>query len=153
MFLPILLLAAPLQSAELAPLDFLVGHCWRGDFSAEEQDTHCFDRTERGEVRDRHEVVRAGAKVYWGETLYRWDGVASVIRYTYTDSSGGVSTGTARPDGADLDFSDQSYTAQDGSKITLSTRWVRAGDNAYEAVVTSGTHTGIPKRTRYVRTD
>ena len=152
MLLPILFLTAPFQ-AELAPLDFLVGHCWRGDFSAEQQDTHCFDRTDAGQVRDRHEVVHKGEKVYWGETIYRWDAAASVIRYTYTDSSGGISTGTARPDGTGLDFGDESYTDKDGGKISLSTRWIRAGDDAYETLVTSSAHTGIPRRTRYVRID
>ena len=52
---------APLR-AELEPLRFLLGHCWRGEFRNGSVDVHCFESVYGGQhVRDRHEVTGSGA--------------------------------------------------------------------------------------------
>lgn len=121
----------------LAPLDFLVGHCWRGTLPTGDVNTHCFDRID-GQVRDRHDVLRAGKKVYGGETLYAWDGEARGIAFTYTGMGGTGGKGSARADGQDLDFGSTDY-ASGNATITVATRWVRIGDTAYEARDSSAT--------------
>lgn len=140
---------SPLQTAELAPLDFLVGHCWRGDLNAQDADTHCFTAGE-GEVRDRHEVHRGGKLVYWGVTVYAWDAGAGAIRFTYSDPSGVVGKGTVRRDGRDLDFGTNQYAAGD-KKVSITSRWVRVGDNAYDAVDVAPDAPAFNHTIRYTR--
>jgi uncharacterized protein YndB with AHSA1/START domain len=119
----------------LAPLDFLVGHCWKGMLPTGEPNIHCFDRVD-GNVRDRHEVLRDGKKVYGGETIYAWDGDARTVRFVYTGMGGSGGKGMMRPDGADLDFGSNDYSSGSGT-ITVATRWVRVAPDAYEARDTS----------------
>ena len=134
----------------LAPLDFLAGHCWRGNLPNGDLNTHCFDRVD-GTIRDRHEVLRAGTKVYGGETIYAWDGDARTIRFTYTGMDGSVTQGTARQDGPDLDFGSSDYPLGAG-KVTIATRWVRVAPNAYEGRDTSA-DARFNRTTRYERVD
>ena len=142
---------APALRQGLEPLAFLVGHCWRGTFPSGEVDTHCYESVYGGQhVRDVHEVT-GGARAYRGETLYSWDGGARTVAYTYWNSSGGVSRGTMRPDGARLSFGDEAYTAPDGRRITISTHWRRAGDEAYEAVMASPQAPAMNRTVRYER--
>ena len=115
----------------LAPLDFLTGHCWRGTLPTGDINTHCFDRMD-GKIRDRHDVIRAGKKVYGGETLYTWDGEARTIAFTYTGLGGTGGKGKARADGEDIDFGSTDYASGSGT-ITVATRWVRIAPNVYEA--------------------
>ena len=142
--------AAPALRQGLEPLAVLVGHCWRGDFGGGRQDTHCFESVYGGQhVRDRHEVT-GGAAVYRGETLYSWDGAAGAVTFTYWNSAGGVSRGTMRPGEGRLDFGDESYTAPDGRRITISTHWRLDGDS-YEAVMRSPESPEMNRTVRYSR--
>ena len=137
----------------LEPLDFLVGHCWRGRFASGEEDTHCFESVYGGQhVRDRHEVT-GGANVYRGETLYSWDGTANAVTYTYWNSLGGVSRGTMRPDSGRLSFGEESYTDPQGRRITISTHWSRDRDAAYDAVSSSEQAPSMNRTVRYIRID
>ena len=130
--------APPPLRAELEPLRFLIGHCWRGEFKDGAVDTHCFESVYGGRhVRDRHEV-KGPAGLYRGETLYSWNGAAKQVEYTYWNSSGGVSRGTMAPRADGLDFGNETYTGPDGRKMTISTMWRKAGADAYEAVSTLG---------------
>lgn len=134
----------------LAPLDFLSGHCWRGNLPNGDLDTHCFNLA-GGQLTDHHEVVRAGAKVYWGDTAYlsERDG----IRWTYTDMSGGIMKGKVAPVPDGLDFGTADFVAKDGARFTIATRWVRIGDSAYEARDTSFSDARFNRTTRYTRID
>jgi uncharacterized protein YndB with AHSA1/START domain len=139
--------------AELEPLRFLLGHCWRGEFGSGAVDTHCFESAYGGQhVRDRHEVTGEG-KIYRGETLYSWDGAAKRVVYTYWNSSGGVSRGTMAATAAGLDFGDQLYTGADGGKMTISTLWRKVGSNAYETVSRAGTDPTGSRVVRYKRVE
>ncbi|HEX8574410.1 MAG TPA: SRPBCC domain-containing protein [Allosphingosinicella sp.] len=145
--------APPQLRAELEPLRFLLGHCWRGEFKNGSVDTHCFESVYAGQhVRDRHEVVGSGAP-YRGETIYSWDGSAKRVGYTYWNSSGGVSRGTmaAKPDG--LDFGNETYTGADGRSMTISTKWRKVGADSYETVSTSAADPTGSRVVRYTRVD
>lgn len=118
----------------LAPMGFLVGSCWKGAFpgGGGVTDTHCFEAVHGGKfIRDRH-IVEGAPQAYAGETLYRWDAGARVIRYAYDASDGGHSDGTARAVDGGLAFED-SYTGPDGARLALRASWQRDGADAYSA--------------------
>jgi uncharacterized protein YndB with AHSA1/START domain len=145
--------ATPPLRAELEPLRFLLGHCWRGEFKNGAVDVHCFESAYGGQhVRDRHEVKGPGAP-YRGETLYSRDGEPKRVGYTYWNSSGGISRGSmaATPEG--LDFGDETYTGADGRKLTISTMWRKVGADAYETVSRSGADPTGSRVVRYTRAD
>jgi hypothetical protein len=74
--------------ADLSAFKPFVGACWRAEFSATINDTHCFEAMYGGaHVRDRHEVKSDGKIVYAGETIYSADGPNLV--FTYVNSLGG----------------------------------------------------------------
>jgi uncharacterized protein YndB with AHSA1/START domain len=139
------------QRLALEPLDFLVGHCWKGTLPTGEANVHCFDRVE-GKIRDRHEVLREGSKVYGGETIYAWNPEAKQVGYVYKGMGGGEMRGSFHADGADLDFGTTDHVAKDGKRITIATRWVRVADNAYEARDQSPTP-HFTHSVRYTRVD
>jgi uncharacterized protein YndB with AHSA1/START domain len=144
---------APALRPELEPLRFLLGHCWRGEFSNGSVDTHCFESVYGGQhVRDRHEVTGPGSP-YRGESLYSWDGSAKRVGYTYWNSSGGVSRGTMESIPEGLDFGDETYTGADGRRMTISTTWRKLGADSYETVSRSGTDPTGSRVVRYRRVD
>lgn len=118
----------------LSPMGFLVGSCWKGAFpgGGTVSDTHCFEAAHGGRfIRDRH-IVEGAPGPYSGETLYRWDAAARVIRYAYDASDGGHSDGTARPVEGGLRFED-SYIGPDGKPLAMRASWMRDGPDAYLA--------------------
>ena len=130
------LAAAPATAADdpLGPMAFLVGSCWKGAFTADGKvtDTHCFEAVYGGRfIRDRH-IVEGAPGPYSGETLYRWDAGARVIRYAYDASDGGHSDGTARAVEGGLRFEDR-YTGPDGQPLVMRASWMRDGQDAYLA--------------------
>ena len=144
-------LDAMAQRLPLAPLDFLAGHCWAGTLPTGERNVHCFDSV-GGTVRDRHEALREGKKVYGGETIYAWDGEAKKITFVYKGMGGGEMRGQVRADGKDLDFGTTDYVGTDGKRTTISTRWVRVAENSYEARDQSPTP-HLTHGVRYTRVD
>ena len=136
--LALVLVAAQPVAAEpskLAALDFLVGHCWRGEFKTRgEVDTHCFESVYGGKhVRDRHEVT-GGKDVYRGETIFSWNAETGQAEYTYWNSNGGLSRGAMVAKGKTIDFGKEVHTRADGSKLTISTVMRILGPSAYEVV-------------------
>ncbi len=99
-----LMLAAPLQSAELdprlAPLAPLVGKTWRGELSPPGAakpvvDVSRFELALGGRaVRSLHSINDGE---YGGETLFAWDGEKKAIVYTYFTTGGFYTTGTVQP--------------------------------------------------------
>ena len=138
--------------SELQPMGFLLDACWSGTFpDGKLKDTHCFKRVFKGQhVRDYH-VVIGGASVYEGETLYSWDATKNTIAYVYWNSLGGVSTGTATPKDGGFDFPNESYTAPDGNKVSVSTRWENITEDGYDSLTVEKYSNGQTKerRTRY----
>lgn len=135
----------------LEPLDFLTGHCWQGTLPSGDTNKHCFIQGPDG-IRDRHQVHRAGKRVYGGDTLYSWDATARTIRYTYSSDGKVVGQGNVSPIDGGLDFGTASYGEGD-KKVTITTKWVRVGSNAYDAIDSAP---GAPKfdhTVRYTRLD
>jgi hypothetical protein len=122
----------PPAPSPLSALDFLVGSCWTGA-GPRDVDRHCFTKAYGHFIRDVHEVTGA-AKPYGGETLYHWDAKAGVVRFTYWNTVGGVSTGTMMVDNGALVFP-ESYEGKDGRPIELRSVWTRDGADAYVATV------------------
>ncbi len=145
------LLASAAVPADLAPLDFLAGHCWRGTLPNGGIDTHCFDTT-AASLRDHHVVQVGGKTIYSGDTIYAWDPKTMAIRFTYVDVTGGLMRGIVKRAPSGLDFGDASYIAPDGTSVAMQVSWARDGDRAYSADSRSP---GAPagKSTRYVRID
>lgn len=147
--------AAPPLVAELAPLAFLVGSCWRATFpGTTHTDTHCYTAMLGGRyVRDLH-VVEGAPSPYSGETIYRWDAAARRIRYDYYASDGGTSSGTAEPNAAGLDFPEENYVSAAGERMTLRNAWSRDGDSAFNGVssMRHGTEWREMWRMRFTRT-
>lgn len=131
----------------LKPLAFLVGSCWAGPLPKEGIDTHCFSSVYDGQfVRDVHTVTKA-RRPYQGETLYHWDAAARVVKYTYWNSLGGVSTGTMNTDGDRLVFP-ETHEASDGTRIDFRNVWFQDGANAYVAQTDQREPTGWTQRFR-----
>ena len=120
---------APAVAAELQPLAFMVGSCWRASFpGGQASDTHCYTAIYGGRyIRDVH-VVAGGPPGYGGETIYRWDPQARRIRYEYYASDGGHSSGSASPTATGVESPDDQYVGPDGAAMTL--RTVQTGDAA-----------------------
>ena len=134
MHLLLLLASLSLQAVSaspLAPLDFFVGSCWSGQGPRGDVDRHCFTKAYGHFVRDVHEVTGA-AKSYGGETLYHWDSKAGVVRFTYWNTNGGVSTGTMTAQGEAMVFP-ETYEGKDGQRIELRSVWAPDGKDAYIA--------------------
>jgi hypothetical protein len=122
--------AAPALAAELQPLGFLVGSCWRAAFpDGQATDTHCYTAMLGGRyVRDVH-VVEGGPARYSGEAVYRWDPQARRILYAYYASDGGYSAGSAVPTATGIDFPEETYVGADGRTMTLRTVQTGSGES------------------------
>jgi len=139
---------APAVSKELEPLAFLVGYCWRGEFTGRNQfDTHCFETVFGGKlIRDRHEVT-GGNQVYRGESIYSWNADLGRVEYVYWNSSGDVMRGTmVSKDGA-LNFDNEAGRGADGRPLTFQTVWRPVGANGYE---TASVQNGVVATDRIV---
>ena len=131
-------------------MEFLIGHCWRGELRAGIHDTHCFERVYGTRfIRDRHEVTGG----YAGETLYNWNVMEGRAEYTYWNSAGGISRGTMRERGDVLDFGDEVYRAGSGSETRISTTWRQLDERSYEVRITSAANPTGSRVTRYTRVD
>jgi hypothetical protein len=115
------------------PLEFLVGHCWKGTFPRSTQtDEHCFSRVYGGKfLRDEHVVHRDGAPDQFGETLYVWNSAAGQLEYLYIESGGGFIRGTVGTDGDTLVFPAAPYV-DGGKSMNVRSRWQRSGEASYE---------------------
>ena len=115
-----------------APLEFLVGNCWRGTFpGSTTTDEHCFEWVfDRKFIRDRH-VVRGG-EPYGGETIYFWDTAANQVGFSYWNTEGQMMTGHLVSSVADtLTFTTILPTAAGSTE--LRTVWLKLGSSGYRA--------------------
>lgn len=159
MLAPLLLLLAPAEDPPrpLAPLDFLVGHCWKGEISADTYSTHCFERLDGDRVRDRHEVTEDGRVIHSGETIYQWDPAARQIAFTYSSGGRLFGKGHVRPIADGLDFGTVEYDPGPDPKsgrdprITITSRWIRVGADAFETIESVPANPPFSNTTRYTR--
>lgn len=135
----------------LEPLAFLAGHCWQGTLPTGDANKHCFTQDSEG-IHDHHEVYRAGKTVYAGDTLYAWDSAANTVRYTYSSGGKVMGKGTVKAIDGGLDFGTTDYGEGD-KKVTISSRWLRVGGNAYDAVDSAPDAPAFDHTVRYTRID
>lgn len=124
--------AAPVEA--LQPMQFLAGHCWKGEFPGGKLvDEHCFNWLYDGKaLRDTHTVRAPGRPDYIGETTYYWDSIAKRVEFIYIENQGGISRGTMESVPGALVFPPTQYSA-DGNAITYRVRWTLIDDKSYEA--------------------
>jgi hypothetical protein len=147
--------AGPAEGAKnpLRPLDFLIGHCWAGDFpNGMGKDTHCFEAMYGGKfVHDKH-VVHGKQGDYLGETIYGFDPARKQIVYWYFSSDGDIDSSAMIPVADGFDFPERHLTQP--QDLTMRTHWKRNGDNSYEVLNERKTGDGAWKtewKVRYVR--
>lgn len=119
-------------SSKFAPLEFLVGSCWRGTFpGSATTDEHCFEWVfDHKFVRDRH-VVRGGDP-YGGETIYFWDVAANRIGFSYWNTVGQMMQGyVVSTSGDTLTFSTTLASSTGATEIRST--WTRQGATSYRA--------------------
>ncbi len=141
----------------LAPLDFLVGHCWRGSRAGDGVDTHCF-KADGDVIRDHHEVMSGGKKVYQGDTVYRWDATAQAVRYAYTSPAGSMNGMVhAMPGGLDFGIATfepaQPRDEQGRPPLEIRTRWMRVGATGYDVFDEILARSMTTDPVRYTRVD
>jgi hypothetical protein len=123
--------AAEVHGPSLDTFKPFVGACWRADFSAQVQDTHCFDAMYGGaHVRDRHEVQEGGKTVYAGETVYSADGPDLV--FTYFNSLGGVGEGKVGAADRLLGFTGTMRPSPDKPEQSIDSEWRILDADHYE---------------------
>jgi len=117
--------SVPSLRPELAPFEFLVGHCWSATVADKAVDTHCFTAMFGGQhVRDVH-IVRGPGGEYRGETIYSWDPGRNTVRYSYYNSLGSVLEGTMVASAGGLNF-----TPGVGGPVV----WRKHADDGYDVV-------------------
>jgi len=146
--------AAPAASEGLQPLAFLVGHCWRGEFSGRNQfDTHCFETVFDGKlIRDRHEVT-GGKEVYRGESIYSWNADLGRVEYVYWNSLGDVTRGTMVPKDGALNFDNEAGKGADGHPLIFQTVWRPVGANSYQTASMENGAASTDRVVTYKRVD
>ena len=113
-----------------APLELLVGSCWRGTFpDGKQTDEHCFEWVfDRKFVRDRH-VVRGGPP-YAGETIYFWDPASKHVAFSYWNTQGQMMNGRIESAAGDtIVFSTLAMDANPANAIRST--WTRVGADRY----------------------
>lgn len=129
-----LALLTPQAAADpLQPLQFLVGHCWSGEFAnGGGRDTHCFESVYDGRfVRDSH-VVRGKGADYLGESIYGFDAKKQRVVYWYWSNAGVMDNGEVDAVADGLNFPEHHLTQP--KDLVMRTRWRRVGDDRYEAL-------------------
>jgi hypothetical protein len=112
MFVALALIAAASVPPQLAPFQFLVGHCWRTTLKEGPTDTHCYVALDKGAgIRDRHTVRKDGQAIYSGEAIFSVK--ADRLHYQYRGSAGVHDEGLMHIVGDKIEFDD---TDQSGSE-------------------------------------
>lgn len=117
----------------LAPLDFLLGHCWQAEFDARTRDIQCFTPLYDGKLVHNTHMVLGTEPPYEGLTLYSWDPDNARIRFHYFTSTGAVSEGHAEPIDGGLRFPER-HVGRDGTLTELDTTFRPDGASAYTVV-------------------
>ncbi|MFT3808236.1 TolB family protein [Arenimonas sp.] len=157
--LALLLLMSPAAKADdldprFAPIEFLVGHCWRASFSDTQRDLQCFESLYGGKLIGNSHMVQGSDPLYQGQTIFSWDDANKRIRFHYFTSTGAVSEGYFQqtPDGIMVP---ERHVGADGKVTEMQNWFLPEGDHAYRVVAREKTADGWTERRnfRYLRTD
>lgn len=146
------LAAQPPLLAELKPLGFLAGYCWRGTTQDREEETHCYEAVFGGKhIRDRYRAVRAG-EVRQGERLFSVDRVGDGVTVVFTEwkDTGEVSNGMLSSERGYLLFLEKQIDGRAVSFQALATLQP-LGPDSYVEVVLAGDNPELNPRTRFRR--
>ena len=144
--------ALPARAAEphFAPLEFLLGHCWRAPFPNKMSDVQCYEPLYGGKLVKNTHVVVGSEPRYEGSTIFSFDPDARRLRFHYFTSTGAVSEGHLEPaeqgyviperhvgsDGTVTELRSD-FRAEDAFTYTVVTRqkkgedWVEVGTRRY----------------------
>lgn len=133
-FAALLALAAPPPDDPLAPLRFLSGRCWRGEFGdGPAYDVMCVEDMPGGHLKSRH-LVRGIDGTYRGETVYFFDAAAETLRYHYYTSLGAFQQGRITIANDRFVFDPILHVGADGSLLQLRSEGERLADGRYRTV-------------------
>lgn len=131
--------------ADLSAFKPFIDACWRADFSATVNDTHCFEPIYGGaHVRDRHEVKHDRETIYAGETIYSADGPDLV--FTYVNSLGGVGQGKVGSADDLLGFTGSMRASPDKPEQQIDSEWRLIDSDHYEVRSLVPTRDGKPDK-------
>jgi len=143
----------PALAPHFAPIDYLVGHCWRARFPNGQHDVQCYEVLYGGKlVQSKHVVDSTPA--YEGVALFTWDDAHDRLRFHYFNSDGGLSEGHFVPGDKPGEMSiPETHVTDDGRTIVMETLYRREGDAAYRVITREKTDKGWVERRdlRYVR--
>jgi hypothetical protein len=144
------------QDSPLQQLEFLAGHCWRGEFEHNgATDVHCYTWVfGRKHLRDVHVVTGEGS-VYRGETIYSVEGSSGEIIFRYWNSLGGVSDGQLLFEDGVIRSPAEKYTGDDGKTREFRSSLRQLDEFRYEAVTEEFVEGrwSNPARITFTRTD
>ena len=105
----------------------LMDKCFAATLSPGIVDTHCFQPLyERAHVEDRHTVVKDGAKIYEGLSIY--SATPDGLFITYVNSDGGSGSGSAKVSGTIFDYQMTMRATSEAQGGPYSGRWTVTAD-------------------------
>ncbi|MBI2397256.1 MAG: PD40 domain-containing protein [Xanthomonadales bacterium] len=146
--------SAAIPPDPFAPLQPLIGHCWRAPMGEQMHDIQCFDWMLDGKfVRSTHVVLNPGP-VYSGETIYRFDPDAKRLGFHYFTSTGALSQGQLEATTQGY-LVPESHVGADGVRTELRSRFehLDATHFSVRTEVLKGEAWGIHGERTYTRAD
>lgn len=128
-----------------APLEYMIGHCWRAKFKNGQQDVQCYRALYGGRLVEATHVVEGSQPRYEGVSIFSWDATNKRLRFHYFTSTGAVSEGHFAND-AEGALIPERHVAEDGTITEMETRYRRDGDKAYRVVTSEKTAAGWVER-------
>ena len=128
-----------------APLDYMIGHCWRATFKNGQQDVQCYRALYGGKLVEATHVVEGSQPRYEGVSIFSWDAANKRLRFHYFTSTGAVAEGYFANDVEGVLIPER-HVGDDGTVTDMETRYQRVGDTAYRVVTREKTKTGWVER-------
>ena len=131
MLLAALPFVQPPMDDPMAPLRFLSGQCWRGQFGeSPAYDVMCAEDMPGGHIKARH-MVRGIDGEYRGETVYFYDTEQQRIRFHYYTSLGAFQQGVVSFDGERFHLDPIRHVRADGTILHLRATGEKLGNGNY----------------------
>ncbi|MCI4568553.1 hypothetical protein [Lysobacter sp. CFH 32150] len=128
-----------------APLEYMIGHCWRAKFKNGQQDVQCYRALYGGKLVEATHVVEGSQPRYEGVSIFSWDATNKRLRFHYFTSTGAVAEGHFANDAKGVLIPER-HVGEDGTVTEMETRYQREGDTAYRVVTSEKTATGWVER-------